>query len=380
MIFELAGDLADALDAIPNGHPRDRLLKLLDEAVRRDIHFIARHRQDYPQALFQCAWNNGWWYDSPEAAQYYEDEYAPSPAIEPKLCELIELWRSENEGQALQKPWLRSRRPPPLHLGTAQAAVLAGHEASVLDVAISPNGMLIASGASDGTIRIWDRASARELFVLLGHDEGVNVVEFSPDGRSLASGSDDTTIRLWSVESGDEIAIFSDKPYNITCLAFSPDGSRIVSGSADNFVQLWNVPRSSLDACFPGHEEGVTCVAFSADGRRLLSGSFDHTVRVWALDGAASTVLTMTSEGWLTTVIRDVFAGRQPDSDGGRPRLANLGPVYGSLVGEDGCHEIHVEGDVCARRTTYRLRRLVRESARAGGGDGQDGRNSQGRR
>ena len=54
MIFDLVRDFADVLDAMPAAHPRQGILKLLDEAIRRDVHFIDRHRQDYPQALFQC--------------------------------------------------------------------------------------------------------------------------------------------------------------------------------------------------------------------------------------------------------------------------------------------------------------------------------------
>ena len=43
MIFDLARDFADALAAMPAGHPRRRILRLLEEALRRDIHFIDRH-------------------------------------------------------------------------------------------------------------------------------------------------------------------------------------------------------------------------------------------------------------------------------------------------------------------------------------------------
>lgn len=52
MIFDLVRDFADALDAMPREHPQCQILTLLDEAIRRDIHFIARHHEDFPQALF----------------------------------------------------------------------------------------------------------------------------------------------------------------------------------------------------------------------------------------------------------------------------------------------------------------------------------------
>jgi len=50
MIFDLATDFSHALAAMPQDHPRRRLLALLEEALRRDIHFNARH----PTTRYQC--------------------------------------------------------------------------------------------------------------------------------------------------------------------------------------------------------------------------------------------------------------------------------------------------------------------------------------
>ncbi len=62
MIFDLVQDLGAALAAMPSEYPRRRILKLLQEALRRDAHFIER----YPTTLFQCTWNSCWWFDCPQ--------------------------------------------------------------------------------------------------------------------------------------------------------------------------------------------------------------------------------------------------------------------------------------------------------------------------
>src|SRR6058998_1142017 len=101
MNFDLVRDFAAVLDAMPTGHPRRRILTLLNEAVRRDIHFIDRH----PTTLFQCLWNSCWWYDCAEAGTHFrrleagktwplgwpraEDE-APSRPAPPLLSPLLE--------------------------------------------------------------------------------------------------------------------------------------------------------------------------------------------------------------------------------------------------------------------------------------------------
>jgi|GEM_PF-6676387 len=57
MIFELAQDFQNAVAAMPAEQPKHCMLSLFKEAIRRDIHFIARH----PTTLFQCMWNACAW-------------------------------------------------------------------------------------------------------------------------------------------------------------------------------------------------------------------------------------------------------------------------------------------------------------------------------
>src|SRR5262249_10246073 len=66
LAFELADQLSAATRRLPAGRPVRRLLALLEEALRRDLHFVARR----PSTLFQCLWNSCWWHDADEAAAH----------------------------------------------------------------------------------------------------------------------------------------------------------------------------------------------------------------------------------------------------------------------------------------------------------------------
>jgi len=288
LVFELLADLTNGAEALPEDHQQRPLLKLLAKALGREIHFIDRHREDYPQGLFQCLWNHGWWYDCPQADRHYEPpaggwrQPPPWRLPGPKLHRLLERWRAEKEQRQPGFFWLRGHRPPALHLASAQWAVLRGHERWVTSVSFSPDSRQIATGSWDRTVRVWDAESGAELAVLRGHERAVTSVSVSPDGRRIASCSDDKTLRVWDAESGAELAVLRGHEHWICSVSFSPDGRRIASASDDKTVRVWDAETGAELAVLRGHSGSVTSVSFSPDGRRIATGSWDDkTVRVW---------------------------------------------------------------------------------------------------
>ena len=147
-------------------------------------------------------------------------------------------------------------------------------------VAFSPDGTLLASGYSDGRIRLWDVAM-RETIATSEKYSRINSVAFSPDGTMVASGSGDNTVRLWDVAMRETIAILEGHRGVVNSVAFSPDGTMVVSGSGDNTVRLWDVAMGETIAILEGHELPIISVAFSPDGRMLASGSGDGRIRLW---------------------------------------------------------------------------------------------------
>jgi len=115
---------------------------------------------------------------------------------------------------------------------------LFGHRDWSRQVAFSPDGRTLASGSVDGTIRLWNVATAREIAVFTGHLEETSAVAFSPDGKTLASLNHVLEMKLWHLPTRRELAVFSFLRIG-TRLAFSSDGRRLAMHDVDGHVIIW---------------------------------------------------------------------------------------------------------------------------------------------
>lgn len=166
---------------------------------------------------------------------------------------------------------------------------LAGHLLySIMDIAWSPDGESVATGAIDASVRVFDARTGRQRFAAFDTGGHVYSLDWSPDSARLVSGASDGTARMWLVTEGGARKVMTmsaqDSRKGITGVAFSPDGTRVLTGDAGiAAARVWDVgiAGDAEVANLPAVAITAGAVDFTSDGRRLVATSGSGSVAVW---------------------------------------------------------------------------------------------------
>ncbi|BAN03605.1 hypothetical protein YM304_32910 [Ilumatobacter coccineus YM16-304] len=123
----------------------------------------------------------------------------------------------------------------------------------------------------------------------------INGLAISPEGALLASASSDGTVRFWSTETWSEIPAPLRHPAVVTDVVITAD--TVITAGEDGIVRTWRRPDDAGALDRP--PASIWSLTLDESGRYALSGSRDHT-RLWALDDdhrPVAVVRELTSNG-----------------------------------------------------------------------------------
>jgi polar amino acid transport system permease protein len=163
------------------------------------------------------------------------------------------------------------------------------------DLALSPDGSLVAAAAEDGTVRLWDIPDAQAARQqaewptrqLTGHTAPVVSVEFDPRGAILYSGSRDGTVYVWTVEDSQTEAVLSvPEGTPLNDISLSANGVTLATIGDDAVIHVWDVRPAQLAAgarvarSIDTNGNSTQVVALNPDGS-LVAADYGPNVQIW---------------------------------------------------------------------------------------------------
>jgi RNA polymerase sigma factor (sigma-70 family) len=208
-----------------------------------------------------------------------------------------------------------------------------GHASAVASLAFTPDGRSIVSGGNE-TVRVWDARTGQQRHVMVPHGWFNNQVIARPDGRTAVSGGMDGTVRVHDLTTGRQVrqCLLDREPdattprgNQILQLGLAPDGRTVATlSTADKAprsrLHVWDLDSGRV-LVRRERASRADVATFSGDARMLLSMR-----EIQDLAGGPPRTVVVMEE---VTTGRELLTLPQPDHFGG---LLALTPDGRSLL------------------------------------------------
>jgi len=136
----------------------------------------------------------------------------------------------------------------------------------------------LATGTSDGLVRLWDLRSGEVVRSLIGHTAPVTCLQF--DDKYLTTGSLDRSIRIWDLRTGGIHDAFAyESP--ITSLQF--DSKKIISSNCETTAKIYDRIDEKHSSCGGKDTDSSIINYVRYKEGYLIEGRADGKIGVWAV-------------------------------------------------------------------------------------------------
>lgn len=162
-----------------------------------------------------------------------------------------------------------------------------GHESIVEYVGFSPDGKLVVTVGSDGSVCLWNAYTVQleRKFIMSNSGFCINT-EFSEDGRLLAVAAYNT-VYVWDVESGEEVLCFDAVDSSINKMGFHPSGLELAIVDESGYFWILDIRTGEVNWKHfllekeDEYERYWGNLCYSPDGRKILVVYEKIGIQLW---------------------------------------------------------------------------------------------------
>ena len=148
-------------------------------------------------------------------------------------------------------------------------------------IRFSPRGDQFVLWGCAGGMEMRKTASGELLFEVRHENCFLHDVQFSPDGQLVATCASDHSVRLWNTTTGAS----TGQPLNhsgwVFNAQFSRDGQRLLTASSDKHARIWDVATCTAVVATREHGDQVFGVTFLPDDDLFLVSTRDRQLTAW---------------------------------------------------------------------------------------------------
>ena len=205
-------------------------------------------------------------------------------AVEPQaVCDAGAAW-VENLAWSADGAYLASSAGKILRLWSPDGTLIREYPAqdsTIASIAWHPLREELAAASYGGVV--FFSAGSGDQVRKLDWKGSILALAWSPDGEMIATGNQDSSVHFWFMSSREDLHM-AGYPLKVKSLSWSAD-SRYLATSGSIYVVVWDCSGAGPGDTTPDelefHEAAISQLAFRREGRLLASGGADGAVAVW---------------------------------------------------------------------------------------------------
>ena len=212
---------------------------------------------------------------------------------------------------------------------------LKPHTTPVVVLAVDQSSTLLATGGSDGVVKVWDilggyvthtfrgpnvLISALHFFELVGSKDGESGIsarnrnkrilpEEDNDSRNestrgfrLASGSQDGKVRIWDLYKRNCASVLDSHVSDVRALDYSPEENSLLTAGRDKTAMWWDAKTWKVRKVVPVLEE-VEAAGFLEFGKLIYTGGSNGNIRVWESENGREVTRSQAGKGEADSIL-----------------------------------------------------------------------------